>query len=125
VRAGKYLTKDETWLDEELKSYRKIAAEIGGLKSYSTIRHWMKADFPKIARQYSGEETRKGKGGLPDDMKNTFEITAVKSLDEVLAYFRCNNNEASRSKIIEHTEEVLKEMKKDKPVESVLSNDDF
>jgi hypothetical protein len=51
---------------------------IGGLKSYSTIRSWMKADFPKTARQYSAEETRKGKGGLPDDMKNTFEITGSK-----------------------------------------------
>jgi len=98
---------------------------IGGLKSYSTIRSWMKADFPKTARQYSAEETRKGKGGLTDNMKNAFEITAVKSLDEALAYFRCNNNEASRSKIIEYTEEVLKEMKKDKRVEPVSPNDDF
>jgi len=125
MRAGKYLTKDETWLEEELKSYRKIAAEIGGLKSYSTIRSWMKADFPKTTRQYGSEETRKGKGGLPDNMENTFGIMAVKSLDEALAYFRCNSNEASRSKIIEYTEVVLKEMKKDKSVEPVLPNDDF
>ena len=34
--------------DGSLKSYREIAAEIGGARGYTTIRNWVKQDFPSV-----------------------------------------------------------------------------
>lgn len=47
------------------KSYRDIAQEIGGTRSYSTVRNWMLKDFPKIAAEMAGADTS-GTGGLID-----------------------------------------------------------
>ncbi|TVM18692.1 hypothetical protein DPQ33_04235 [Oceanidesulfovibrio indonesiensis] len=39
-----------------IKSYREIAAELGGLRSHVTIRNWMMKDFPKIARAMTDQD---------------------------------------------------------------------
>lgn len=38
------------------KSYRDIAAELGGAKSFTTIRNWMEKDYPPIFRAMGGAE---------------------------------------------------------------------
>ncbi|TVM36580.1 ParB N-terminal domain-containing protein [Oceanidesulfovibrio marinus] len=39
-----------------VKSYREIAAELGGLRSHVTIRNWMMKDFPKIAKEMAYQD---------------------------------------------------------------------
>jgi hypothetical protein len=41
-------------VDGSLKSYREIAAEIGGARGYTTIRNWMRQDFPSVFRAMGG-----------------------------------------------------------------------
>ena len=48
-----------------LKSYREIAAEIGGTKSHNTINNWMREDYPAIARAMGGADGP-GSGGPRD-----------------------------------------------------------
>ena len=40
--------------DGSLKSYREIAAEIAGARGYTTIRNWMRQDFPSVFRATGG-----------------------------------------------------------------------
>jgi hypothetical protein len=40
--------------DKSFKSYREIAAEIGGARGHTTIRNWMQADFPSVFRAMGG-----------------------------------------------------------------------
>ncbi len=47
------------------KSYRDIAQEIGGTRSYTTVRNWMIRYFPKIAAKMGGTDLE-GLGGLTD-----------------------------------------------------------
>lgn len=49
---------------KQLKSYREIGQELG--KPHTTIRQWMQKDFPRIFKQYSGDEDFRGEGGLVD-----------------------------------------------------------
>jgi hypothetical protein len=54
-----------------LKSYRQIAQELGGVRRYTTIRNWMKKDFRKIFDAMGGADplgaTRRSHSGLRHD----------------------------------------------------------
>ena len=41
-------------VDGSLKSYPEIALEIGGARGYTTIRNWMRQDFPSVFRAMGG-----------------------------------------------------------------------
>lgn len=116
VRAGKYRGVGQG----KPKSYRQIASELGGQKSYSTIRNWMKKDFRRISKQYGNEEPQRGQGGLPDTHTgNHFVMTARAALDDALTAFRCVDDDPyQRGELIEHTERILTAMKDGKPWES-------
>lgn len=43
------------------KTYRDIAAELGGLKAHTTIRNWMLKYFPSIYRAMGSDDTKSGK----------------------------------------------------------------
>jgi hypothetical protein len=49
----------------KLKSYREMALEIGGTRSYTTVRNWMIKHHPEIAARMGGAELA-GPGGLRD-----------------------------------------------------------
>src|SRR3989442_6993160 len=34
--------------DGDLRSYREIASDLNGVRSYWTLREWMRKDFPKL-----------------------------------------------------------------------------
>lgn len=71
------------------KSYRVIAAELGGLRSYTTIRNWMRSDFPAVfARMRDDEEECGATGGLRPprqtrDPESEVADLALKGLDAV------------------------------------------
>lgn len=99
------------------KSYRQIAQELGGQKNHTTIRNWMKEDFPKIAQQYRGDDTRKEQSGLADKTseESTFAVTARDALNTALAAFRGIEKPEDRGTVIELAEKVVKEMKAGEP----------
>lgn len=97
-----------------LKSFRQIAMEIGGLRHYTTIRNWMREDFPKLAARYSGEEA--GPGGLRDKtLVNLFEKTVRDALKATQAAFKGVEGPARRGQLIKQAEDVLAEMKAGEP----------
>ncbi|HEV2173067.1 MAG TPA: hypothetical protein VGR71_05845 [Nitrospira sp.] len=49
IRARNHRRKDKSF-----KSYREIAAEIGGARGHTTIRNWMRKDFPSVFRAMQG-----------------------------------------------------------------------
>lgn len=105
VRAKKHQKK---W--GNLKSYREIAEELGGLRRYTTIRHWMMKDFPNIAARMGGDETFKDTGGLRDKPTADFDQIAEKALNEALAASRGVECPMKRGRLIKLAESVLTEI---------------
>jgi hypothetical protein len=91
-----------------LKSYRQIAQELGGLRRYTTIRNWMKRDFRKIFDAMGGDEPLGETGGLRDVPVVDFATTAKKALDEALAASKGVTSPAARCELVEHAKQVLK-----------------
>ena len=107
IRARQHYSGKKT-----LKSYREIAQELGGLRSYGTIRVWMKKDFPHIFEQMSNEDHPKGKGGLEDiDPGDALVAAAGENLNQFLAAFPGVNDPAVRGRFIHMTEQALQAMK--------------
>ncbi len=52
--------------DGGLKSYRQIEADLNGMRSYVTIRAWMRKDFPKLFSSMGRDDEGRATGGLPD-----------------------------------------------------------
>jgi hypothetical protein len=99
-----------------LKSYRDMADELGGIRSYNTIRNWMRKDFPRIASLRGQDEPFRGQGGLPE---RTLEHGCVESvrnaLNTIVAAFRGIEEPTERGRLIKETESVLLEMKEGGP----------
>lgn len=92
----------------KLKSYREIGEAIG--KSHSTIRNWMKQDFPRVAAAMGGDGA--GKGGLEDRIPvPTHVASARESLSGLQSAFQATGNVADRETILRETEGLLQSMK--------------
>jgi ParB-like chromosome segregation protein Spo0J len=109
-----------------LKSYRDIAAAIGGTRSYSTIRNWMIADFPTIAREMGGAEPA-GEGGLvaaptrhPED--EVLEA-GLRGADNAAAAARSLRDPVRRGQLIDELTKALKLAQEGGPYE--LPSDEF
>ncbi len=59
-------TKQNRKPDGGLKSYREIAADLNGMRSYVTFRAWMRKDFPPLFRKMGRDDEGQAPGGLPD-----------------------------------------------------------
>ncbi len=71
----------------EFKSYREIAADVGGLP-HSTVRNWIRKDFPSVfARMAGSEEDGWGVGGLPEPepAERVFARRVLEALDDAAA----------------------------------------
>ena len=63
------------------KSLREIAADLGGLVTFTTIRNWLMADHPKLwASRYAGED----KGPAKADPRSFLEASAIKTAREAV-----------------------------------------
>jgi hypothetical protein len=94
-----------------VKSYREIAHDLGGIKSYSTIRNWMIRDFPHIAREMGGDEGA-GAGGLDEwDLEEGYKTTVRTKLAEAQAAMRGVKDPEARGELIALAEEALEAMK--------------
>ena len=97
--------------DGSLKSYREIAAEIGGARGYTTIRNWMRQDFPSVFRATGGhyepfDPTQSGKPTLSlaavvlDTLKDAraamAAVTDLYEREELVQLLELMLNEAKR-----------------------------
>ena len=68
-----------------LKSYREMAGDLGGAH-YTTLRNWMRSDFPSVFAAMS-DDTGAALGGLPlpEPRGRVFAREASEALDKALA----------------------------------------
>ena len=106
-------TRKHRKADGTLKSYREIASDLEGIVAYTTIRNWMKADFPKLFSKYSGESSGASLDG-PKEV-DTVEENLKKAADDALATlstaYKGLKDLGSKGVLVELTERVLREMK--------------
>ena len=99
IKAKRY--RDE---DGKLRSYRDIAEELKSRVAYTTIRNWMKKDFPKLYRalQKKYEEPYdkyKGSGHGRYSIMN-FERGAMEHIEDLLNSFWAVEDDVERTEII-------------------------
>jgi hypothetical protein len=96
----------------KLKSYREIATELGGKVAHTTLRNWMKKDFPKLFSRYSGESSGallEGNKEVPLDER--LRETANEALSVLLTAYNGIKDEREKGDLVELAEMVLREMK--------------
>lgn len=103
IKAGKHRR------GKSLLSYREIAKEaFNGVRGYTTVRDWIKKDFPKLAAQMS-DETRRGEGGgaLPcKKVTMSPALIAHGHLDSLLALLQ-GLREEDRKSLLQRMGDVL------------------
>lgn len=93
------------------KSLREIAADLGGLVNFTTIRNWLIADHPKLwASRYAGE----GKTAANFDAPSFLEAGAIKAAREALGTIRAAHqaiqDEKAREALAGDLERLLREV---------------
>lgn len=109
IRARKhYLGKNR------LKSYRQIAADLGGQCPHTTVRGWMQRFFPKVARRMGGDENFKGDGGLMElaSPQQVFAGSAHNHLAQARAALNGVIDPELRGEVIHSLEGLLAEAKR-------------
>ncbi len=98
-----------------LQSYRELAVMLGGLVRHTTLRNWMQADFPRIARSMTnlhGDEAQR-KPIRDDD--GIFFNAAIAALETAGANSGGVLNAERRGTMIEATEKLLKHLRQARP----------
>lgn len=100
----------------DVKSYRDIAQDLGGLRRHTTIRYWMMKDFPKIARRMGGDDPAPGEkggdeGGPRIGSPLTFAEVARNALQQALAAYHGILDPKERGAVLAEAEDVLYEMR--------------
>jgi ParB-like chromosome segregation protein Spo0J len=95
-----------------LKSYRRMAVDLGSMVSYGTIRRWMRADHREVFAQMSGENNT-APGGLQRAAlkENELVVASIRDLQNVRARLAAITDPQDRTAIIEATEETLRVIK--------------
>jgi hypothetical protein len=121
ILARKHINKDGS-----LRSYREIAADLGGMRSYSTIRNWMRDDFPRIFEKYGGDESRAADGGLRDeDRIQVIRHTARSSVNQALAAYSALENPEDRAEVAQLFRAALERIEAGDSSEPVDYESDF
>jgi len=107
------------------KSYREIASELGGLRAHTTLRLWMRSDFPKVYRAMAGEDEGENEAFEPPlvDREEHLERLIMGHVDEVRAIARGMKDAGRRGEIVRALEELLRDVREARAW--TPSNDDF
>jgi len=108
MRAGRYRRE----LGRGMKSLREIARELGGTP-HTTVRNWMRKDFPRIARQYGeGDEHESQRGGLRSAaLFGSPKDTVMAAAEQALAAFAGVTDPEERGEVISRLARVVDEMR--------------
>jgi len=93
-----------------LKTYREIGEEIG--KPHTTIRNWMRKDYPEIFKRYAGDENFSGEGGLHEmeAAQNPAVETGVAKIAEFCEIYRQVSCAEARRELAEAFAETAREL---------------
>ncbi len=91
-----------------LLSYRDLAGLLGGLKRHTTIRNWMVADFPAIARRMAVDEPMSGTCEAVRDEEATFRNSFMASVNSAQAASGAIRSPHTRRDMIGAAHELLK-----------------
>jgi len=108
------------------KSYRDIAGEIGGTRSYTTVRNWMLSDFPEIAKKMGGQDAPAAAepGPLePSHPEDDLLATGLEGAAHAVAAARGMRDPQRRGRLVEELRRALATAEQAGPYE--LSEDDF
>jgi len=94
------------------KSYREIAKDLGGLRTYGTIRTWMKKDFPRVFRRMSDSDNLFGMNGGDHPLPPIDYLGPAKeALQEALALARGVTDPRERGELIALAEVTVQALK--------------
>ena len=97
------------------KSSREIASDLAGMMTHTTVLNRIRADFPKLAKHWNGEEVSGWKGGLREvDLPDPTEDAKVR-LREALAVSRGITCPGQRGELLEELERVRQEIEAARP----------
>ncbi len=119
VRARKHRKGTSAGAGYRFKSYREIAAEMGGAVAHTTVRNWMRSDFAKTFSRMGGHSEGGGgawdKGSDDDGGGGTRQLVAVaaRQLAATLATFRAMVSPDDRAAVVEQTRDLLRELEGD------------
>jgi hypothetical protein len=100
-----------------MKSYRAIAADLGGYKPHNTIMRWMRADFPSIAAQIAGEPLQGRRDGVVKlKTDGSFFETTLEHLRAAVAASRGVTDQAQRNRLRDAAFGLADAIKRNKPV---------
>lgn len=106
------------------KSYREISKELG-FAQHTTIRNWMRRDFPKIAGKMAAGDAGNYDAGPPRGCPEGLKMDGVRrALSQAAANFHAIQDEELRGEAIHHFDETLQRMKA-KPYREYQMDDDF
>lgn len=95
----------------KLLSYRELTVLMGGLIRHTTLRTWMMADFPHIARQMSQEDPMIASREAARDDEAGFFNAATAAIDTAAANAPAVRDPSRRGNLIEATERLLKALR--------------
>jgi hypothetical protein len=112
VRAGHHRT------GRRFKSYRDIARELGGMRSYTTIRNWTRRYFPAVYRAMGGEgderpfEPEKLTLAKQQEHLRATAVAALKEARNVLPGIKCPE---VRGELVAEAEAIVREIREGGP----------
>ncbi len=107
------------------KTYREISGELSHRAGHTTIRNWMKADFPKVYRAMGDRDPRADSSDKNRDVPHITPLArAMNSLDQAAAEAPALSPE-DRQALLDHLREIAKRIEAGKAWESEPENTDF
>lgn len=98
-------------------SYRDLAVALGGVRSHTTLRNWMRRDFPWIARRMGGEPASEAsRTPAPDDHhEERLCVLIQRHIEQVAASSRGVHDAERRGAIVLEIERLLADVREWKP----------
>lgn len=115
IRAGKHLTPRR-----RLIPLRQLARDFGAV-AHTTLRNWLIADFPAIARKYAGEGAGGSRGTAPDQ-PNMLRV-AEEHLAQAGTASAALATPVERGTILLRLEELMRRVQAAGPIETPLPPD--
>jgi hypothetical protein len=72
-----------------LKSYREMASDLSGMRSYVTLREWVRKDFPKLFEQMRRDHEGEAPGGFHEAPQEDASELLFEEGQAALAALRC------------------------------------
>lgn len=98
------------------KSYRDIARELGGYVTHTTVRNWMRADYPSIAAKMAKGDPESFESAVPTRfVRSVLAESARRHLEEAAAAGRGVHDEGERGELWRLSKTVTAQIKAARP----------